>query len=137
VKIENGIVRLFVNLGGNVWSQPYVFSGTPSWTGTTPQFQLADINGSGSTDIVYIFPNGNYYYVDFVPEAKPHQLAIIDNGLGRRISIDYKSSTTDYVAAGGPVRNDPTHPRPWDLVAPFPMQVVSRFTVSPSLDLSG
>lgn len=60
--------------------------------------------------------------MDFFTGPQPYILQSIDNGLGRTISIEYKSSTDDYVA-------DAEANQPWQTTLPFQVQVVSRVTV--------
>lgn len=132
VKIENGAMRLWVNLGGDTWSLRSDIVGVPEYDAANTSLRVADMNGNGSQDIVYIKATGptdqRWQYVDFTPSAKPNQLRLIDNGLGRRITIDYASSTDFYVAARDDFSN------PWTLKSPTPMQVVRRVTTDSGLE---
>ncbi len=132
VKIDNGVVRVWVNLGGDRLSSAVVFSGTPPYVPGETTLRVADMNGNGSADVVWIAPSGpvadRWQYLDFAPSAKANQLHIIDNGLGRRIFIDYRSSSEFYLDAQA-------RANPWHSVTPFPVQVVSRVTITPGLDL--
>jgi RHS repeat-associated protein len=134
VRVDDGVVRLWSNADGRRWSAPAVFHATPPYRAGETTLRMADMNGNGTIDVVWINVEGpaatRWQYLDFTALGKPNQLHIIDNGLGRRITIEYKSSTDDYVEAR-------EKGNPWKTVSPFPMQVVSRVVVTPGLDLDG
>lgn len=138
--VESGTVRLWVNLGGERWAEPVIYGGTPTWASepTRPAIRVADINGNGSTDVAFFFPNAadgeRLRVLDFAPGERVNQLRIIDNGLGRRTLIEYASSTNLYLAAGASGVIGTTG-SPWTLVTPFPTQVVRRTVVTSSMDL--
>lgn len=133
LKVQSGLVTAWINLGRDRWSAPITF-GAPDFDPATTAIRIADMNGSGSADLVWIKAVGNaaerYQYLDLAPAAKPNQLKIIDNGLGRRITISYRSSTSDQTQAAG-------EGNPWGMHSPVSSQVVSRVAVSPGLDLDG
>jgi RHS repeat-associated protein len=90
---------------------------------TGDALRWADMNGNGTTDIVISLaqsaPGEKVIVIDLVPEGKNFLLRRADNGLGRRISMDYESSTAQMVraqAAG----------RPWATRMPVAVTVVSR-----------
>ena len=90
---------------------------------TGDALRWADMNGNGTTDIVISQAQSaageKIVFVDLVPEGKTHLLRQADNGLGRRISMDYESSTAQMVrarAAG----------QPWSSVMPIAVTVVGR-----------
>ncbi|HEY3497607.1 MAG TPA: toxin TcdB middle/N-terminal domain-containing protein, partial [Polyangiaceae bacterium] len=62
--------------------------------------RFADMNGSGSTDVVWIDPSGAVTYLELFPE-RPNLLARIDNGIGKTIEIDYGSSVEHLARDGG------------------------------------
>lgn len=136
VAIGNGILRFWINVGGEQWSAQMQYTSVPALDSNTA-LRFADMNGNGSTDLVWIRVTGanaqSWQYLDFMPRGKANQLSLIDNGLGRRISIEY-ATTTDYMLAA---RDDTEPPNPWTIKAPFPLSVVSRVVTRPSLELDG
>ncbi|HYD50764.1 MAG TPA: SpvB/TcaC N-terminal domain-containing protein [Terriglobales bacterium] len=133
--VGNGFLRFWINLGGDSWSEGHDVDDLPPLDDETA-LRFADMNGSGTTDVVWIRAFGatpGWYYLDFSGPARPNQLNLIDNGLGRRIEIQYASST-DYMIAA---RDDVDPPNPWTLLSPSPFQVVSRVITRPSLELDG
>lgn len=62
--------------------------------------RFLDMNGSGSTDVVWISAGGDVQYLELFP-VRPHLLASIENGLGRRIEVTYGSSAAHMGRDGG------------------------------------
>lgn len=140
-------ITLWVNVGGERLRRFDLGGYAPgvSFDRAGDVLEFADMNGNGTTDVVLVDRQvgaGNEsaaYALDVVAPGlastsgvgvPPHLLRLIDNGIGRRISIFYRSSTTEAVAARAVGQ-------PWAIQAPFPVTVVARRIVSPSLDLSG
>lgn len=133
VVVHNGSLDYWIDLGEDSdgylqWSKKYSISGMPECLGYTA-VREADVNGNGSIDLLWQSYNSIQYY-DFVGDSKPNQLCTIDNGIGKRIEIEYRSSTAYYLDAKK-FRN------PWQTKLPFPVQVVSKVTVKSGLDLDG
>ena len=78
----------------------------------------ADMNASGSDDVVWIDQTGNVQYLELFP-VQPHLLSRIENGLGMVTDITY--GTTVQQAA-----RDEAAGRPWVKKPPFAMTVVTR-----------
>jgi hypothetical protein len=99
-----------------------------------------DVNANGTIDLFWdnsLLDPGNlppgasaYAYFDFVGELKPNLLVRIDNGIGLRTTLEYKSTTHDYLEA-----LESGHP--WTTKLPFPLMVVSRVVEDIGLDLNG
>ncbi|HLU47476.1 MAG TPA: toxin TcdB middle/N-terminal domain-containing protein, partial [Planctomycetota bacterium] len=97
-------------------------------TGLPPQsnedaLRWADMNASGSTDIVISRPRAaageRIVFVELVPQGKPHLLRRADNGLGQVMTIEYEPSSAQMTrahAAGNP----------WTLRMPLSVTVVGR-----------
>ena len=66
--------------------------------GTSVRF--ADMNASGSTDIVYVSSSGAVTYLELFPE-RPNLLTRIDNGIGKVIDVAYGASARHMQADGG------------------------------------
>ena len=130
VKVQPSLVTVWFNQGDREWSAPQEYDGS-RYNPVNTQIRFADLNGNGTQDLVWIemgvAQSDSIQYLDFSP-IKANQLSVIDNGIGKRTIIDYKS-TTDYRVASEKEGN------PWSLKSPINMQVVSRVTVEPGLDL--
>ena len=128
---RSGEIDYWINLGNDSFSERYTISNLPGIISNTT-IRIADINGNGTSDIVWSSPFASqsmkYRYLDLNAGIQPNLLASIDNGLGRRIAIEYRSSTDEYIKAR-------ESGRPWSQRLPFPISVVSRVTVTTGLDL--
>ncbi|MFN3200375.1 MAG: SpvB/TcaC N-terminal domain-containing protein [Bradymonadia bacterium] len=80
---------------------------------------FADMNGSGSDDVVYIAADGGVQYVELFPQ-RPHLLTHITNSHGVTQRIQYTT-------AAEALAEDDTE---WAYALPFPMLMVSRIDVS-------
>ena len=126
----------WLNLGNDTFAPSRVVTDLPSVSGSA-EVRWADINGNGTTDLIYgdssLF-DSKIQAVDLAVliAGSPHLNALtsIDNGYGRRITIEYRSST-EYLLDALRIGN------PWSITIPFPVQVVSRTSTSIGLDLDG
>ncbi|MBI4606039.1 MAG: VCBS repeat-containing protein [Planctomycetes bacterium] len=132
VLAKPGAVRLWVNLGSGRWSAIRRLAGPVYASGT--QLREADIDGNGTADLLWwnsaLPPQERLRYLDFAPGPRPSLLKTIDNGLGKRTHIAYRSSTQDFLSAEE--AGDP-----WDAGVPFSTAVVSRVTTDIGIDLDG
>jgi RHS repeat-associated protein len=80
-------------------------------TGT--QVLFADMNGSGTRDIVWFQPDGSTTFVELFP-VRPNLLTRVENGLGRVQVIEYDTSVQQQRLSG----------RAWQYKLPHPMNVV-------------
>ena len=122
----NRTVTYWLSLGDGSLTAPIVLRDTPPFNGEDTAVRLADMDGDGAVELLYSrYPaqaNEAMQYVDFSVGAQPFLLQSVDNGLGRTIQIDYKSSVDDHIADwdGG---------TPWQVNLPFPVQVVRQVKV--------
>jgi RHS repeat-associated protein len=135
VAVGYNFVSFWINRGNNTFSPEFRRDNTPVYIRGQTVLQQADINGNGSTDFLWENFNpatGNYDidYVDFLGATKPNLLATIDNGIGLRTAIEYRSTTEYYLA-------DRAAGVPWHTRLPFPSQVVSKITKRLGVDLDG
>lgn len=126
-------VSYWLNLGNHGFSRRFEVSGTPDYIKGTTVLQQADINGNGTTDLLWEnwdASAGAYRigYVDFIGTTKPNLLAVIDNGIGLRTEMSYRTSTDFYTAA---LRGS----NPWSTRLPFPSWCVSKISKRFGLDL--
>ncbi|MCD6581487.1 MAG: VCBS repeat-containing protein [Desulfuromusa sp.] len=124
----------WLNLGTDSFSAKYTIIGIPTEYSPNMVVRWADMNGNGSTDLVYADSTATekLRIIDICEaisgSVHPNLLTGIDNGLGKRTSIFYQSSTEQALAAA----NAGT---PWSTTVPFPIPVVSRVEVDSGIDL--
>ncbi|MEM7533265.1 MAG: toxin TcdB middle/N-terminal domain-containing protein, partial [Chloroflexota bacterium] len=119
----NGTVRYWLNKGDGSFADEIRLTEMPSRNQADTTVRLADMDGDGASELLYSNATSNLMqYVDFSQGTQPNLLTAIDNGLGRTIHIDYRSSTAFYVDAWA--QDDV-----WSTWLPFPVQVVSAVTV--------
>ena len=120
VIVENGDVKIWLNQNGTNWLGPTIVGGTPPYEEGQTAVRFADINGNGSTDIIWHQNQDTFIqYVDFFPNGKAYLLNHASTTLGRTLDITYRSSTdflTEDAAAGNP----------WNTAAPFAMPVMAQ-----------
>ena len=136
---SNRSVRIYLNAHGVAFAGPYRVSGTPAYrpgrTRNATLLRVADVNGNGSADLVFIHRGGRVgeegvEYVDFIGDGqKPGLLLVADNGIGLRSYLRYKPAVVDQTAARAAGH-------PWTSVSPVPMWVVSGIVDDIGLDLN-
>lgn len=126
-------VSYWMNLGNDTFSRRFEVADTPVYVKGTTVLQQADINGNGSTD--FLWENwepgiGAYRvaWVDFIGTTKPNLLAVIDNGIGLRTEMRYRTSTDFYASAK-------LGSNPWHTRLAFPSWCVSKISKRFGLDL--
>jgi RHS repeat-associated protein len=126
--IESGHVRLWLNHGGSFFEPEQLVEGTPSVDSHTT-IRFADLNGNGSTDILWIRDNvpatEQIVFLDLSP-VKANLLRVIDNGLGKRITLKYATSTELAI-------EDADKGSPWHDFTPAPIHVVVSITTDDGL----
>jgi RHS repeat-associated protein len=128
VYVDHGRVLLWGNLTGAAWTaQPVVVTGTPEVV-DTDAIELCDLHGSGMAGLLYgRTGDGSMRFLDFAGGVKPHLLTSVDNHLGARTTMRYRSSTVDFV-------RDAARPGTrWRTTLPFPVQVVAAVEVTDAI----
>jgi RHS repeat-associated protein len=124
----------WLNLGTDAFSSRCVVTDMPSLSASTLVTRWADINGNGTTDLLYADSSGvsRLVAVDIGllagGSAHTNLLTGIDNGLGVRTEIAYQSSTDYSVAAR-------RAGEPWSETVPFPVSVIARVTTRTGMDV--
>lgn len=96
VLVRSGEVHYWLNLGNGHFGREHIIRGTPNST----NIRLVDMYGRGNTGILWYHAlYRTYFYLDVTTGTKPNLLETIDNGLGRRIRLEYRTSTDYYIAA--------------------------------------
>ena len=110
-------LRIWLQRGDGTFAAPVAFSGLPDANPLTTFVRVADMNGSGTADVVWNDPTAaadqSWRYLDLTGGVRPNLLATIDNGMGRTIQIDYSSTGTMFrmaAAAGTALDDAPADP---------------------------
>lgn len=131
-RAEPGHLWYWLNLGNYAFGPRKVISGMPSSLGLQPAIRWADLNGNGTSDLIYAdsqsSPRLRTVDIGELLGCVPghNVLTNVANGIGRVTGIEYRPSTRfalDDAAAGNP----------WPDVMPFPLSVVSAVITSDSL----
>ena len=127
VLVGNRGVRIWLNAANGSFKSVIELTNTPS-VNSFSAHRFADMDGDGFRDLLITNENSanRYQYVSFNQGTHPNLLTRISKGLGMETTIDYKSSTVDYLA-------DRDAGKPWAQKLPFPVQVVSKVTVKDAL----
>ncbi len=133
VAVGANFIKYWINTGNGSFSREFLRTGMPDYIHGTTVLRQVDINGNGSTDFLWenFDPSTGSFkieYYDFLATSKPNLLRAIDNGIGLRTDIEYKTTTDFYIA-------DRKTNAPWNTRLPFSSQVVSRITKRFGLDL--
>ncbi|MCA9562082.1 MAG: VCBS repeat-containing protein [Myxococcales bacterium] len=121
VLVEGSTVRVWINRNGETFDAEQTISAGdgldfPERLSTTTVL-FADMNGNGSSDVVWITQNGDTTYLELFP-VRPNLLSRIENGLGMVTDVTYGTSVEHMARDGGAGS--------WDYRVPFPMIVVDR-----------
>ena len=124
----------WLNQGTDSLSNRYRVTDMPSIIGSSAVIRWADMNGNGTTDLVYADSSAaeRLRILDIGElingSGHPNLLTRIENGLGVTTDISYQSSTQYYL-------QDLRANTPWSTTIPFPVQVVAEVQTSTGLDL--
>ncbi|MDJ0765367.1 MAG: toxin TcdB middle/N-terminal domain-containing protein [Myxococcota bacterium] len=139
LEIKFNAVAVWINRGDDSFTDRHIIAETPPTnSGFYHKVRLADINGSGTVDIVW-GDAGGYKYLDLAGEYReqpgngglpPGLLEQVDNGLGATTYMEYAASTELMVDAK-------TQEDPWESTAPMPMTVIRKVTTTDNLDAIG
>ncbi len=99
-------VSYALNRNGDEFDAAYEVKGAdvvgdpmPEKTGEV-SLRFADMNGSGSIDVVWINASGKLSYLELFPE-RPNLLTRVDNGIGKVIEVQYGTAVSHMVRDGG------------------------------------
>jgi RHS repeat-associated protein len=127
VYVQADRVTVWINQGGERWSAPFHFEGTPPFT-DIDGVRLIDMLGIGMCGVLWtsdpVPGTGSHYrFLDLTGGLKPYLLATTDNHMGAVTKVSYASSTGFYV-------DDEADPSTrWRTKLPFPTHVVERVEV--------
>jgi RHS repeat-associated protein len=115
--------RAWLNQSGNAWSEATDIDPFPS-TELTNQLSVSDILGNGTACLVWSSELPRYAgspmrYVDLMGGKKPYLLSSYNNQSGKEITLEYRSSTSFYLA-------DKSAGKPWITKLPFPVHCLAK-----------
>jgi len=124
-----GQLWYWINQGNYTLTDRRIISGMPTAIGLNTEIRWADLNGNGTTDLIYSDSSSDprIQTVDIgdligcVPV--PNLLINIDNGIGRKTTIEYATSTHFLL-------EDLMKGHDWPNPLPFPVNVVSKVVVN-------
>ncbi len=122
VLVEGDEVRVWINRNGaqfealDTVASDHVDGEIPERLGTTTVL-FADMNGNGSSDIVWITRGGEVTYLELFP-VRPNLLSRVENGLGAVTDVAYGTSVEHMIRDGGPDA--------WEHRLPFASAVVDE-----------
>lgn len=117
--------RAWINLSGNAWSDAYDINPLPGTDGYS-KIAVLDFLGNGTSCIVWSSPLPQHatapiQYIDLMGGNKPHLLQRYNNGMGKTVTVEYKSSTHFYL-------EDKLQGVEWATRLPFPVHCISKIT---------
>ncbi|MCW5809571.1 MAG: VCBS repeat-containing protein [Labilithrix sp.] len=129
VRVRFNAIDVYLNVDGMGWTERHVIANAPPNSAITNRVRLADVNGSGTPDILW--GDGRAYrYIDLAGGVRPWVLTRIDNGLGASTELQYTTSVQEMLAAE-------TAGQPWTSKAPTVAHVLSRVTHRDNLERVG
>jgi RHS repeat-associated protein len=129
LKVRVNAVDVYLNDNGVGFSSRGLIANTPMRRNGSSGVALADIDGSGSADLVWGDAR-NYQYIDLTGGVQPYVLKRVRNGLGATTELDYSTSTQLMLKAKA-------SGKPWTSVIPNVLPVVIRSTVRDNLEKIG
>lgn len=127
VYVDDRKVLLWINQGGNGWSDPIEISGTPR-VSDMDAVRLVDLLGNGNRGLLWSADadgsnRPHLFFLDFSGGVKPYVLNRMDNHLGSLTQVGYASSIRFYL------QDQQLPATRWRTPLPFPVQVVARVEV--------
>lgn len=96
VQIDTRDIHVWLNRSGSGFTRRVTARTDLFAPAFAPRVRLADIDGSGTLDVVFGNAN-NWRFVDLMDGQRPRMLARVTTGLGGRTEITYGTSTEDYL----------------------------------------
>jgi RHS repeat-associated protein len=96
VQVGFSDVSVWFNRGGEGFTDRVVIANTPGNVDALERVRIADIDGSGTTDIIYAEAR-SYRWIDPMGGQRPRLLTRVDNGLGALTTLEYSTSIEDYL----------------------------------------
>ncbi|CAA0111320.1 Putative deoxyribonuclease RhsC [BD1-7 clade bacterium] len=134
VDVRPGKVRFWLQqytATGAKWSDTYSLN-APNYARNATTVMDGDINANGTSDFIWVSVAGDFtpQYLDIAGDTKAHLLNMIDNGMGLRTELRFKSTGALQAEADGAGM-------PWLTSSPLAQQVVASRTYRMPLDTTG
>jgi RHS repeat-associated protein len=115
-------VAYYKNQAGNSWSNAESITAFPNIDNLS-QVSVVDLFGNGTSCLLWSTPLPNHiqemHFVELTSGIKPYILSSFENGMGRKVSLQYAPSTKFFV-------QDKIAGNPWITKLPFPVQVLEQ-----------
>ena len=123
--VASGRVLWFPGDAKEIFSREPQFLEGPEFLTSDVVVTMADVNGNGSQDVVWSSPYG-MWMLDMAGSTTAGMLTWVDNGMGKRITIEYENSAVLSLA-------DEQRGEPWRVAPPVsvPVAVRTEKTVGP------
>lgn len=127
VYVDDRKVWLWINQGGDAWSDPIEIAGTPPVT-DIDAVRLVDLLGHGNRGVLWSSDadgsrRPTMFFLDFSGGIKPYVMTEMDNHMGAVTRVGYVSSVQFYL------KDQEAPPTRWKTPLPFPVQVVAKVEV--------
>jgi RHS repeat-associated protein len=133
VYVHHDEIHVFINQGGNRWSDAIIIDGTPPVT-DMDAVRLADMLGTGVSGVLWSADAGStrdtLLFLDLIGGVKPYLLDEMNNHRGAITRVAYESSLRFYLA------DQKHHATRWKTSLPFPVQVISRLEIVDEISLA-
>jgi RHS repeat-associated protein len=129
VEFRRGAVDVYLNSNGRAFADRHTLSNVPDVTAGSQPAVLTDINGSGTTDLLW-GTGHDYRFIDLAGGVRPYLLTSIDNGLGKLSELSYETSAQAMAAAAA-------RGEPWTSSVPLNLSLVARSVVRDNLSKVG
>lgn len=128
VYIGNEKIQVWFNQGGNSLSTVSEFFNPFPALDNMSRVSMVDLLGTGVSCLTWSssLPGHSYAplrYIDLMGGRKPHIMSGYKNNLGKEVNLEYRCSTLYYL-------DDKSKGKYWATRLPFPMQCVSKVTVT-------
>jgi len=123
VLVAGNQVRYWINRNGDSFDPEQVIS-SADIDGEIPvrdasvTVLYADMNGNGSSDVLWITSSGDATYLELFP-VRPNLMSRVENGMGKVTEVGYGTSVEQQARDGGRSA--------WAYSLPHPMVVVTRY----------
>lgn len=97
VQVRYNEVDVWFNKAGQGFTERIIIEDTPYAPAYDRRIRFADIDGTGTTDIIYGNAD-NWQWIDPLGGIKPRLLTNVENGLGGLTTLEYGTSIDDYLA---------------------------------------
>jgi RHS repeat-associated protein len=130
VVVSGTEVRWSLNVNGESFGAMQTLSASQVDGGAIPErtgavsMRYVDMNGNGSTDVVWVNASGMTTYLELFP-VRPNLMKRIRNGIGKVIEMSYGSTVEQMALDGGPSA--------WSHRLPHPMQVLTELVTYDTL----